>query len=346
MKKIILPIVSLLITGEAFAANLMVDLKTEQNSKSYFHSDRLTSSRFTFRTARLDLKGTFNENLKYRLRTAFNDDALKNSVDGIQDTISLAYIEHSLNDGFTLTAGKLNTLIGGYESSTTAPDMYLRSQAYNVSSPQGGLDTELGSLNDLLYLTGAKMAYEWNNQSLTYVVANNYNDARSKNTHGLIWNAKLNDKSVLLNASWHMAEGLADGDVHNYYDLGVSLTSGRFNMATDLHYIQGEQDATGNEDSIKSIYSQMGYVLNDKFKARLDLQYSWLDFGIISNGQSKRWEYAGFNTAIEYYPHPGTMFRYYASYGETHTQKAPAGELESVEKEVAVGFRLLADLLK
>lgn len=349
MKKILLTAMAVIFSTPVHAASLYVDLRADHSSQSYLHSTQEDKSRFMFKTARLDLQGAINEDLKYRFRSGYNSNNDVNDIDSIENGVSLAYIEHKLTDGLYLQAGKVNTEIGGFEAATSGPDIYLRSKTYGFRTPQGALNSELNSTAAMLYLTGAKLTYKFDNQSITYLLAN-YRDKdnteiKNRNTHGLIWKGKFLDKSLDLNASTHYAEGPDRSDSQHYYALGAIYSFDKFILSADYLFTTLIQDSTDNKDSIHTLFTKLTYLINDKLKARLDLEYSTTALEVNSNGVKNESQYLGYAAIFEFYPYPDQVFRYHLAYSETRTLETDIGD-KGVEREMMAGIRIFADLLK
>lgn len=333
------------ISSVSHAANLFLDLRADHSSKSYLHSNQDGESRFTFKTARLDLQGSMTETLKYRFRAGYNANPTPLASDNLQAPVNLAYVEHKMAEGLYLQAGKVNTEIGGYESATASPEFYLRSQSNTMSGPNGRFDTSLKSTNELLYLTGAKLTYKYDNQSLTYLIANNHTDKKDRNTHGLIWKGLWMDEALEFNASTHFVEGPNSHDSQHYYALGTLYKIDNMILSIDYMYTTLIQDSTDNKDSIHNLFNKLTYVVNDKFRARVELDYSKTGFKVNNGVKTNEAEYLGYSGAVEYYPEPDQKFRYHAAYAETRTLDTDVGD-KGVEREFMVGMRLLVDLLK
>lgn len=72
-------------------------------------------SKFANRQLRLEIKGTINDKLFYRLRHSLNRSAAGRSLDNFAKATDIMMVGYNINDKFTIAGGKLAQLWGGYE---------------------------------------------------------------------------------------------------------------------------------------------------------------------------------------------------------------------------------------
>ncbi|WP_443865650.1 porin [Leyella stercorea] len=72
-------------------------------------------SKFANRQLRLEIKGTINDKLFYRLRHRLNKSSAGRSLDNFAKATDIMMVGYNINDKFTIAGGKLAQLWGGYE---------------------------------------------------------------------------------------------------------------------------------------------------------------------------------------------------------------------------------------
>lgn len=349
MKKYLLIALATAMAAAAHANSLSLDLRTDYNSTTYEKSTKLDSTKFYFKTGRLDYQGKASETLSYRARITFNKSAVIASPDGAQPAVEYAYLSHKVTDFFTLTAGKFNTDFGGFEGSTSGADLYLLSEFYSRTGPKGDLTANVLGTKDLLYMTGVKatMTYDAHTFSLLSTnedtTASKVGPADSQNSTmlGAIWRGAFMDKTLNLNLSYHTLNGAAKDDKHQFTAAGIQWNSNPFLVQADYLMAESKIDATGFKDQINSLVAKFAYTSFEQWTPRVEITSSEEILGGATDTKNK---YMGYGAIVEYKPYADTNFRYHVAYNNVKMEPETGDSV--TKQEVIVGARLMADFLK
>ncbi|WP_415062335.1 porin [Bdellovibrio sp.] len=346
MKKFL--IASLAMTAmaaSAHAGSLSLDMRADYNSTTY--KDTPTgkdSTKFYFKTGRLDYQGKATEDLSFRARLAFNKDGASKDPDKTQTAVEYAFLTHKMSDMFSLSAGKFNTEFGGFEGATSGADLYLTSQFYNTT---GKSATLLGTAN-LLYMTGVKGTISYEGQQF-HLLATNEPDTKAgdvatqnSSMYGAVWRGAFMEKALNFNVSYHTLAGATKDDKHQFTAVGVMWNSSPMMVSVD--YLMGEHktDATGFKDSMNSIVGKIAYTGFEQWTPRLEVVSSEEKIGGTTDLTNK---YMGYGVVAEYKPIKDTNFRYHVAYNNI-TSDLDGVTDKAIKDEVVVGARLMADFLK
>lgn len=330
-------------TSAAHAGSLNLDMRADYNSTTYKDSATADSSKFYFKTGRLDYSGKAMDNLSFRARIAFNK-STTSGIDSSHAAVELAYLTHKMSDNFSLTAGKFNTEFGGFEGATSGADLYMTSPFY---TPTGNATTLLGT-KDLLYMTGAKATLTFGGNQI-HLMATNETDTKAgpvatqnSNMYGVTWKGAFMEKALNFTLSHHMMAGPVKDDKHAYSAAGVMWNSAP--VAVSVDYLMGEfkTDSTGFKDSLTSIVAKLAYTDLEGITPRIEFASSEEKIGGATDKTNK---YTTIGAVVEYKPYNDVNFRYHLAYNNTKSALDGVAK-DAIKDEVVVGARIMADFLK
>lgn len=347
MKKLLLTTMAVsAMTTSAFAGSLNLDARVDYNSTTYNDEAGVPNfSKFYFKTGRLDYGGKFNDELSFRVRWAYTKDQVPSLRDSTPKGVELAYLTHKMSDMFSLSFGKYNTEFGGFEGATSGADLYLTSEFYTHKGADSKAlsGTNLGT-NDLLYMTGAKAAFNFEGQNVYLMAANAEKDVtdgtnfnQNYGLMGLVYKGAFMEKALQFIASYHMLKASED-DKNNFYAVGVKWDSNPIMASVD--YLISEHETTG-KDTLTSIVGKLAYTGFENWVPRLELTSSEEKREI---GATETNKFMGYGAVVEYVPKKEDTFRYHIAYNMIKEEPDAGDNIEKTE--IVVGTRLLADFLK
>ncbi|HEY1080462.1 MAG TPA: porin, partial [Bdellovibrio sp.] len=192
-------------TSAAHAGSLNLDMRLDYNSATYKDAGVPDTSKFYFKTGRLDYSGKATDDISFRARIAFTKTTTP-GIDATQPAAELAYLTHKMSDNFSLTVGKFATELGGFEGTTSSADLYATSAFF---TPSGNATTLFGT-KDLLYMTGAKLTSTYEGNSLQLMVLNETDTkagpttTQNSNMFGVVYKGSFMEKALNFIASHHM----------------------------------------------------------------------------------------------------------------------------------------------
>ncbi|WP_413559708.1 porin [Bdellovibrio sp. HCB209] len=345
----------------ANAGTLNFDARADYDTLTYQDSPtQLDSNKFYFKTIRLDYQGKVNEDLSYRLRAAYNKNATTTAGagDNSQTALEFAYITHKMGD-LSLQMGKLGSEYGTFESQTSGADLYLTSQAYTKTGPNGALVGQYLSSSNLLYVLGAKLAWTITPDQSLSLVAFKTPDTLTATTpppvatsnammEGLIYKGAFMEKTLKVMASYHYGVGTNSKDKYNLGSAGINWSFlPTWNAEIDYTTSSFEADAGGAKDSINSIIGKVAYTGFEQWTPRLEVISSEekveTNATATNNGTNK---FMGYGAVVEFKPIADTNFRYHVAYSNTTQEMANSALKDAKVDQITVGVRLNSDLLK
>lgn len=349
MKKFLITALAITtVATSAQAGSLSLDLRADYNSATFDKSTEADTTKYYFKTGRLDYQGKASDELSYRARITFNKDATRTSPDASQPAVEYAYVAHKMTDSFTLTAGKFNTDFGGFEGATSGADLYLTSEFYTRTGPKGPLGAGVLGSKDLLYMTGVKATYTYDAHTFSFLSTNEDTTkagptgTQNSTMMGAIWRGAFMDKALNLNLSYHTMNGAAKDDKHQFTAVGAQWNSSPYIAQLDYLMSEFKADATGFKDGINSIVAKFAYTGFEQWTPRLEIASSEETIGGATDTKNK---YLGYGAVAEYKPVAETNFRYHVALN--HVKASGDSYIGNVTKqEVVIGARLLADFLK
>ncbi len=335
------------LASTSFAGSLNLDMRADYSSTSYKESVLPDSNRFYLKTGRLDYNGKVLEDISFRVRWAFAKDATVLKTDNAQKALELAYLSHKLSDNFTLTLGRLNTEFGGFEGMNGSPDLYLTSEFYTQSGPNGNLPGDNYGTAALLYMTGIKATYSTDNHLFHLLATNENIDEAAAQVNqdapmvGVVWRGNFFEKGLGTTLSYHTQKGDNSGDRHQFMAAGLMWRGSQFMAVADYLVSTFKLDSANETDSVTSVVGKIAYLGWENWMPRLEITSSEEKH---ETGAAEKNKYFGYGAVVEYYPYTDKNFRYQVAF--TNVELKPETGNRVTRQEIVVGTRLLADFLK
>lgn len=353
-------------TAMATSANAGViglDMRADHVSEEFNQEAGLRgTSRFNFKTVRINYEGKVNEELSFRIRGAYNKNGTAPTTttggtgqaatpgDNSVTALEYAYLTHKMGD-VALSVGKIGSEQGGLEAATSGADLYLTSLVYTKTGANGA---SLGSWlrsSDLLYVTGAKMAYTFmpdNTLSLVAFEAPVASTIDNANMTGLSYKGAFMEKTFRVMASYHTGNGIVNtADKYDLYSLGLGWAMDP--VAVSVEYLSSgfKADVSGGQDVATSIVGKLAYTGMEQWTPRIEVISSENKVelnGTASNNRTHK--YMGYGAVVEYRPYAADFkdFRYHVAYQSLTQDQATLGDMNA--QTITVGARLYADFLK
>lgn len=345
------------VASAAHAGPINLDLRADYSANTYDKAALPDSNRFYLRTGRLDYQGKAFDDVSFRVRWSFAKAATVSSTDSAQQALEFAYLTHKMNDNFSLTIGKMNTDVGGFEGSTSGSDLYLLSTNYNLYTGQttgfpSSPATYYGTSN-MLYMTGAKltMTFAEGTNSVQLMGMDQKNDEgaataamdQNQMLMGAVYKGSFMEKSLNFIASYHTSEGPAKDIKYQWMAAGVMWSSDPIAISVDYLLNDEKNDtATSGKNELSSVVVKAAYTGLEQWVPRLDF-FSSERKDELATAVDTKW--TGFGAVLEYRPHNDKNFRYHIAYN--NIKESPDGAADDITKqEIMVGTRFLGDFLK
>lgn len=343
-------------TASASAGTLNLDLRADYSSVSLENAPGTPdSTRFYLRSGRLDYQGKALEDVSFRVRLSFAKSAAQNGTDAAQQAVEFAFLTHKLSDMVSLTAGRMNTDVGGFEGATSGSDLYLLSPTYTTTgaaaSFTGGDPAKYYGTSNLLYMTGAKVTVSFleGSNSLQLAGFNQKNDETTTPMDqngplvGAVYKGAFMDKALNFIASYHTSEGATNDSKYQWMAAGVMWASNPVAISVDylLNDLKNDQP-TSAKNEISSVVVKAAYTGLEQWVPRLDYFSSKRKNEI--SGTVGDIDYVGYGAVLEYKPYNDKSFRYHIAY--TNIKETPIAGDDITRHEVIVGTRFLGDFLK
>lgn len=342
MRKATIGAALLLASTSALAGSLNFDARFDSDHAS-FNTDyaKPAYTKYFMNVGRVDYKGKLTDDINFRLRLRFDKSPVAvNANDNLNQSVDLAYVSHKMGD-FTLTAGKFDIGMNGFEGLTPGPDIYFKSQAYSIGTR---------------YLAGFSGSYAFGDHSITLLTVNNTADqvdssgslTQTAGYTGLIFKGAFLDKALTPLLSYHKVNPVTSGNVsvdgfNTYTTLGLKYDVKTWNVAFDYSTFATESSADATKsDTLNSMVLTFGYNIadNQTVKAKVESSTAKLDKTGVSTA------YSGTGLTYEYKPAKDADFRYHVAY-TTQTNKADStNAVSKTENHLIAGIRINADFLK
>lgn len=337
-------------------AEVNIDLRADYDSLNWSNSANPDSARFNVPAGRLEVKGNLNEQVAYRFRYRF-DRILADTTyrDSLGTAVEFATITHKMTDQLSLTLGKFNSEGGGIEQAfVPASDLYFKSQAYRDMSTQGGR-------NYILFVTGAKLSYNVQDQIISLVYADlpavdsttNGAAATAANFDqksglvGLVYRGTFADKTILPLVSYYTFappnSSLSERPKNSYYDASLKFDQPTWYVFADYNnYVYENQTVAGKDDTTNSVVAEVGFK-KDQYVMKLKMENSNTEVFPVSGGSVKT-NYTGYGAILEWMPTKDN-FRYHVGY-LNRTTNASNGAHKNLptEQHILVGMKIFAAL--
>ena len=359
MKKILMTAAAMAVSTVAQAGSVNLDFRADYNSTTYNDEAKAVntalenSARFYLKTGRIDYKGTLNEEVSYRARLAFTKNATVASKDATQTAVELAYMTQKFNDTFSLSLGKFNSEIGGFETATSGADLYLTSENYTRSTLARAGSTTTTNLA-VLYMTGAKATFSFAGQDIHVIATDNLTDATNTATGpsvqnrgllGISWRGNFLDKTIGVVANYYEASPqstptttIAGDSKQSFITAGVKYELSPVMAYVEYHLSTFKDGATDDEDKLSSIVAKFAYTGWEQWIPRVEF-FSSEDKRVATTDK-----YMGYGLVLEYIPKKADTFRYHVAANMIDEDREGSDNL--TKTEFIVGTRLMADFLK
>ena len=322
---------------------------------------------FNMHQFRIEAKGKVTDWLSYRWRQRLNrcNDG-GGFIDNLPNSIDLAYLNFSVTDKFSISAGKLCAAYGGIEFDMNPIEIYRYSEIINNMSN---------------FMSGVMFTYDFTpNQQLAFQVLDSRNgsieDTYGKNldankvpfVYTLNWNANMFDGAWQTRWSASVMDEVKDKYMY-YVALGNQFNfSPKCNMFVDLMSsyegidrkgimtnMFGGQDNFGGHNMYNTLYSSLVAKVNWRFQPKWNFFVKGMlesaaiyggdaNDGVYNGGNVANGNYrtsVGYLTGVEYYPMESNLHLFLTFVGQTHlfTERAKAlGQNDYSTQRVSLGF--------
>ena len=130
-----------------------MNLQFSTSGVANFIEGDLEDASFKLNRVKLEILGSFSKQFSYHFRQSFNKYSNPHSLDNLSSSIEYALVNWKMSDKFTLTAGKQDIALGGYEYYVNAIKVREYSEFNdNISCYQAGVAGRfnLSSTNELV----------------------------------------------------------------------------------------------------------------------------------------------------------------------------------------------------
>ena len=324
-----------------------------------FTAGEFEQAAFNMHQFRIEAKGKVTDWLSYRWRQRLNrcNDG-GGFIDNLPNSIDLAYLNFSVTDKFSISAGKLCAAYGGIEFDMNPIEIYRYSEIINNMSN---------------FMSGVMFTYDFTpNQQLAFQVLDSRNgsieDTYGKNldankvpfVYTLNWNANMFDGAWQTRWSASVMDEVKDKYMY-YVALGNQFNfSPKCNMFVDLMSsyegidrkgimtnMFGGQDNFGGHNMYNTLYSSLVAKVNWRFQPKWNFFVKgMLESAAIYGGEDGIADgnyrtSVGYLTGVEYYPMESNLHLFLTFVGQTHlfTERAKAlGQNDYSTQRVSLGF--------
>lgn len=324
-----------------------------------FTAGEFEQAAFNMHQFRIEAKGKVTDWLSYRWRQRLNrcNDG-GGFIDNLPNSIDLAYLNFSVTDKFSISAGKLCAAYGGIEFDMNPIEIYRYSEIINNMSN---------------FMSGVMFTYDFTpNQQLAFQVLDSRNgsieDTYGKNldankvpfVYTLNWNANMFDGAWQTRWSASVMDEVKDKYMY-YVALGNQFNfSPKCNMFVDLMSsyegidrkgimtnMFGGQEKFNGHNMYNTLYNSLVAKVNWRFqpkwnffvKGMLESAAIYGGEDGIANGNYRT--SVGYLTGVEYYPMESNLHLFLTFVGQTHlfTERAKALGLNDYSTQrVSLGF--------
>ena len=332
-----------------------------------FNAGNFEQGAFNMHQFRIEAKGKVTDWLSYRWRQRLNrgNDG-GGFIDNLPNSIDLAYLNFSVTDKFSISAGKLCAAYGGIEFDMNPIEIYRYSEMVNNMSN---------------FMSGVMFTYDFNpNQQLAFQVLDSRNGS-IKDTYGdslhanklpllytLNWNANMFDGAWQTRWSASVMDEVK-GKYMYYVALGNQFNfSPKCNMFFDLMSsyecldrkgimtnMFGKMENFKGHNMYNTLYNSLVAKVNWRFQPKWNFFVKGMlesaaiyggeaNDGVYKNGNVADGNYrtsVGYLTGVEYYPMESNLHLFLTFVGQTHlfTERAKAlGQNDYSTQRVSVGF--------
>ena len=332
-----------------------------------FNDGNFEQGAFNMHQFRIEAKGKVTDWLSYRWRQRLNrcNDG-GGMIDNLPNSIDLAYLNFSVTDKFSISAGKLCAAYGGIEFDMNPIEIYRYSEIVNNMSN---------------FMSGVTFTYDFTpNQQLAFQVVDSrngsiedtYGDSLAANKLPLLytlnWNANMFDGAWQTRWSASVMDEVK-GRYMYYVALGNQFNfSPKCNMFVDLMSsyegidrkgimtnMFGKKENFKGHNMYNTLYNSLVAKVNWRFQPKWNFFVKGMlesaaiyggeaNDGVYKNGNVANGNYrtsVGYITGVEYYPMESNLHLFLTFVGQTHlfTERAKAlGQNDYSTQRVSVGF--------
>ena len=332
-----------------------------------FTAEEFEQAAFNMHQFRIEAKGKVTDWLSYRWRQRLNrcNDG-GGFIDNLPNSIDLAYLNFSVTDKFSISAGKLCAAYGGIEYDLNPIEIYRYSEIINNMSN---------------FMSGVMFTYDFTpNQQLAFQVLDSRNgsieDTYGKNldankvpfVYTLNWNANMFDGAWQTRWSASVMDEVKDKYMY-YVALGNQFNfSPKCNMFVDLMSsyegidrkgimtnMFGGQEKFNGHNMYNTLYNSLVAKVNWRFQPKWNFFVKGMlesaaiyggdaNDGVYNGGNVANGNYrtsVGYLTGVEYYPMESNLHLFLTFVGQTHlfTERAKALGLNDYSTQrVSLGF--------
>ncbi len=324
-----------------------------------FTAGEFEQAAFNMHQFRIEAKGKVTDWLSYRWRQRLNrcNDG-GGFIDNLPNSIDLAYLNFSVTDKFSISAGKLCAAYGGIEYDLNPIEIYRYSEMINNMSN---------------FMSGVMFTYDFTpNQQLAFQVLDSRNgsieDTYGKNldankvpfVYTLNWNANMFDGAWQTRWSASVMDEVKDKYMY-YVALGNQFNfSPKCNMFLDLMSsyegidrkgimtnMFGGQEKFNGHNMYNTLYNSLVAKVNWRFQPKWNFFVKgMLESAAIYGGEDGIADgnyrtSVGYLTGVEYYPMESNLHLFLTFVGQTHlfTERAKAlGQNDYSTQRVSLGF--------
>ena len=324
-----------------------------------FTTGEFEQAAFNMHQFRIEAKGKVTDWLSYRWRQRLNrcNDG-GGFIDNLPNSIDLAYLNFSVTDKFSISAGKLCAAYGGIEFDMNPIEIYRYSEIINNMSN---------------FMSGVMFTYDFTpNQQLAFQVLDSRNgsieDTYGKNldankvpfVYTLNWNANMFDGAWQTRWSASVMDEVKDKYMY-YVALGNQFNfSPKCNMFVDLMSsyegidrkgimtnMFGGQEKFNGHNMYNTLYNSLVAKVNWRFQPKWNFFVKgMLESAAIYGGEDGIADgnyrtSVGYLTGVEYYPMESNLHLFLTFVGQTHlfTERAKAlGQNDYSTQRVSLGF--------
>ncbi len=364
MKNKFISAVLILISTDAYAGSLNLELRGDLTSTSYNQAATAASAAnknnyiFNLQTLKLDGKGNLSESVSYRLKFILNRAAVKETKrESANDWVEMAFITQKFSETFSLTAGKFNSEIGGWEGNTSRIDLYQVSQGFL-------------QINGLRYHTGAKFAFNVDDSNiLSLQVANQEADStatagsstkidQNRSVYGAVYKGKFLAQSLQPLLSYFVSPlstgnngntgssgsltTPTDASKNTYTNLGLRYLWDSWQVDMDYGLVNKKEfTSSSSEEDWNNVSIKVAYKIQTLTPA---LKYYSAEQNLKTAGTSDKTKWDGAELSLDYLPIPEHNLRYHLAYNIEN--RKPATSDTQTTSQLIAGFSLYADILK
>ena len=223
-----------------------MNLQFSTSGVANFIEGDLEDASFKLNRVKLEILGSFSKQFSYHFRQSFNKYSNPHSLDNLSSSIEYALVNWKMSDKFTLTAGKQDIALGGYEYYVNAIKVREYSEFNdNISCYQAGVAGRfnLSSTNELVLQVVNNRSGE-NDETYLYGLPQGVEKAKVPVLSTVNWNGFFFDNAVQLRYAASYGQ-LAEGKNLCCFTAGNIYEKGPVIAYIDLMYSREGLDSKG-----------------------------------------------------------------------------------------------------